>query len=539
MVIQLKMAEPAQAMAMNTQGSNVSLDCLNEDVLHQIIAFLPVRAALEPFSLTCKSIRESCKPVLFSHSLVKSEVLTSEHFVPTSLWPFVRTLTFHGDWAGPACPPPRFTPAILAQTMLEMPMLTRVIINSPHGNGVPWPYLDAILTLPQLRAFETSSTLHYHAKCGTTPDSLSVPAAALTSYRQVLPDYRRAPRHCSGDLEPVSCLVRQPQVRQSLESLVIPFESTPFADLVASEWPRLRVVSLEGERTIVMYPYLRYFGRMPALRELYLHVAHHPNTSRAVFAPRGWMEPFPWPELKTWSISFPDPDDPIYSFIPNSLRHLALRCWPRHYVHFEWPDRSFVWALGWCSPILTASEMLRLITRCGSPHLSELDIEYVEDGAEMALLRQVTLAFPNIKGLIIHRYRRRGADYIPIREIGEALAPLTRLEVLYLHPDLKTAPHPLATFNEHGHEFADSVMESAHTIARVASPTLKAICFLQRHADLNEWLPLRISRAGAVEGPQVCWDFSLRSELDLITQDSGSPPFLNRWQLGNWTSSDR
>ncbi|KAI0329944.1 hypothetical protein GY45DRAFT_1354240 [Cubamyces sp. BRFM 1775] len=504
-----KMCESGQRTS--TQHSNVRLDYLNEDVFLRIYAFLPVKGGLKPLSLSCKSIRESCKPVLFSHSRVKSEKLTSEHFIRPSLRPFVQILTFEGEWGDLAYPLPRFTPAQLAQAMLEMPMLTRVIIKGNHGNGVPWPYLDAILTLPHLRAFETPTTLHHYEKGGATPDTLSSPAAPLTSYQQVLYDYRQAPRHHIGDLEPVSCLVRQAQVQQSLKRLVIPMESTPFADFVTSEWPRLLVLSLRGEKTQVMPPYLRYFGRMPALRELTLYVAHSHLAGRGVFCPAGWTGPFPWPELRTWTVSFPDPDDPIYSYIPSSLRSFALRCWPRHYVQFEWPDRSYIGALGWHSPILTASEMLRLVARCRSPHLRELDIEYVEDSSEVDLLHQIPLAFPNLDRLMIHRYRRRGADYIPIREIGEALALLSRLEVLYLHLDLKIAPHPLALYNDHGDEEFLRFEASL-----VASPTLKVICFLKRYMFLNEWLPLRILRTGSDEAPHGYWDLALRDELDLM-----------------------
>ncbi|KAJ8502090.1 hypothetical protein ONZ51_g186 [Trametes cubensis] len=508
------MYDSYEAVITQHNSASVLLDYLNEDVLRHIYTFLPAKEGLKPLSLTCKPIRESCKPVLFSRSKVKSEELTSKHFIHPSLWPFVQTLTFNGEWGDFTYPIPRFTPAILAQAMLGMPLLSRVFIKSFRGNGVPWPYIDAILTLPQLRFFETPTTLHHHAKRGSTPDTLSSSAAPLTSYQQRLYDYRKPPRYRSGDMEPLSCLVREPQVQQSLESLIIPIESAPFADFVTSAWPRLRVLSLRGGRLNSMPPYLRYFSRMPALRELKLNVAHSPAAGRAAFCPIDWTGPFPWPELRTWTVSFPDPDDPIYSLIPS-----------------------------WGSPILAASEMLRLVARCCSPHLRELDIEYTEDSGEIDLLRRIPLAFPNLNRLMIHRYRQRGADYIPIREIGESLAPLSRLEVLYLHLDLKSTPHPLAPYNDHGSEeflrFEASLLESASIIARATSPPLKAICFLKRYTYLNEWLPFRIVRTDTNEGPHGYWDLALRNELDLISQDDESPPFINRYRLNNWVTEDR
>ncbi|KAH9894065.1 hypothetical protein C8Q73DRAFT_694423 [Cubamyces lactineus] len=82
------------------------------------------------------------------------------------------------------------------------------------------------------------ATLHHHEKRGSTPDGLSSPPAPLTYNQQTTYDYRRSPRYRSGDLEPLSFVVREPQVQQSLESL-ISIESAPFTDFVTSEWPRL------------------------------------------------------------------------------------------------------------------------------------------------------------------------------------------------------------------------------------------------------------------------------------------------------------
>ncbi|KAH9894064.1 hypothetical protein C8Q73DRAFT_826473 [Cubamyces lactineus] len=122
------------------------------------------------------------------------------------------------------------------------------------------------------------------------------------------------------------------------------------------------------------------------------HTLLRPGGRHSALSVGTWRGPFPWPELRTWTVFFPDPDDPIYSSITSSLQRLALRYWPRHHIHFEWPDQSYVRTLGWGSPVLVASEMLRLAARCCSPHLRKLDIEDIKDSGEVDLLRHIPLA---------------------------------------------------------------------------------------------------------------------------------------------------
>ncbi|OSD07124.1 hypothetical protein PYCCODRAFT_799280 [Trametes coccinea BRFM310] len=187
------------------------------------------------------------------------------------------------------------------------------------------------------------------------------------------------------------------------------------------------------------------FEQMPALEELCLSVAPPAGTGHAlVFCSPEWHGSFPWPRLKRLVVSYPDPDDKLYSllFIADTLQCLDLRCWPRHYIHLSPDDRVHMRQLRWRSPILTSFELLRLFGRCHSRHLTELAIEYSEDEDDLELLKNIPISFPNLETLIFYRYRRLRTDNVPIRAIGEALAFHPRLRVVYAHLDLSGTPQP-------------------------------------------------------------------------------------------------
>ncbi|KAI9061776.1 hypothetical protein FKP32DRAFT_1575453 [Trametes sanguinea] len=396
-----------------------SLERLNYDILEHIYEYLRPKRGLCSLSLTCKWVRESCKPVYFRRSITRADKITREQFVPSQLWVHVHTLTFCGRWNYPAPSPSRYHPILLAEVFSQMPNLSHIKIDTTYGSGVSWRALDEILTFPRLRAFEIDDT--FQRSCDGTiiyelHNKSASPSAPLACYRQVLDDYRYPPRDLPDDVVALERVASQEQVQRSLESLVIPSEVAPLATLRNATWPRLKVVALRGTIS-TQQPLIHVFERMPLLEELCLEISRPAVAGRTlILCPPDWSGPFPWPRLKRLVVSYPDPDDPLFAHIPSigTLLHLDLRCWPRHYVHRSLDDRVYMASLDWRSPILNSSELLRLLSRCPTSSLLELAIEYSEGEDDLELLRHIPAFFPKLTRLTIYRYRRPGVDSVPL-----------------------------------------------------------------------------------------------------------------------------
>ncbi|OSD07123.1 hypothetical protein PYCCODRAFT_799268 [Trametes coccinea BRFM310] len=222
------------------------LERLDYDMLEVIYEYLRPAFGLRPLALTCKWLRESCKPVLFRRSLVRADLVTKEHFLPSHLGIYVHSLTFVGGWKYPTPPCPRYRPASLSELFTRTPHLSRVNIKVTRPSGVPWLAIDEILTLPRLRILDIDNTLNYHTR---RPDDLSHQvltslSAPLTTYRQILEDYHSPPRRLPSDADAIACVIGQKQVQQSLEYLTLPSEIAPLAALEAAHWPKVKTVSL-------------------------------------------------------------------------------------------------------------------------------------------------------------------------------------------------------------------------------------------------------------------------------------------------------
>ncbi|KAI9067433.1 hypothetical protein FKP32DRAFT_1553687, partial [Trametes sanguinea] len=416
-----------------------SLLRLDDDVLLQIFEELRPQHGLQPLSLTCKWVRESAKPVLFRSSRQAASGMTWEEFVPRQLWPYIRELLLYGEW-WPCVPPPRFCnpiPFSLNQALSDMPRLAAIYVQGHVVGWVPWEYMVAMLSVSRLRTFHVDGLLHID-----NPSSLpAFIAAPLTRYQQVTGDFRPQRYNVANSLF-LSIILDQPQVQDSLESLEVPSEFAAIDMFADSQWPRLRRISLRGENWEHDRPLVHYFRHTSTLQELILMLAHRSRSQLLRLCPPGWTGPLPWPELETLTLTHPDPDDPLYSLLPDTLRHLALRCWPRHY-HFEFHEtRRVVDRYGWGAPILSSSALLNILRRCRTNQLKALEVEFMGDETDIAVFRLISRTFPNLSSLTILRYRPQQTAVVPVQEIGEALAPLTRLKYLFLYLDFPEAPHP-------------------------------------------------------------------------------------------------
>ncbi|KAI9070111.1 hypothetical protein FKP32DRAFT_1544917, partial [Trametes sanguinea] len=155
-------------------------------------------------------------------------------------------------------------------------------------------------------------------------------------------------------------------------------------------------------------------GRMPALQELKLKLAHRRGTRPLRLCPANWTRPLPWPELKALTVTHPDPNDPAYSLLPDTLRFLALRCWPRHYHSQLRATWTVAHEYGWSSPILSAAAMASILRRCQSCPLDTLEIEFMGDDSDVDLFRLISHAFPNLTSLTVYRCRPPHANGVPL-----------------------------------------------------------------------------------------------------------------------------
>ena len=194
--------------------------------------------------------------------------------------------------------------------------------------------------------------------------------------------------------------------------------------------------------------------------------------------------------------------------------------------------------MGWFSPILTSSEMLRILEQSCLPQLQELDVECIADEDDAALWRYIPSAFPRLHYLRIHRYRDRSRHIVDVpvvrvvlvrraltcylfllqSDIARSLAGLRALRVLFVHLDFKTAPHPWAMYNRTGkEEFAalwESMASAADILARTLAPSVEYVCLLRRELSSNLWTPFRVEcTEDGVGEPRAVYDKTL-TEID-------------------------
>ncbi|KAI0365497.1 hypothetical protein BV20DRAFT_1056366 [Pilatotrama ljubarskyi] len=489
---------------MSHSGRQVKLfQHLNQDVLLEIVEELWRTKNLRPLSLACRWLRDLCKPVLFSQAVVESGFMQStvhEVFPPQSIWAYIRELTFRGPFQfSPGCSihsgfPFDEVASWLQDAFQRMPRLDAILIKGTQYFGVPCLVLNAILRAPHLSSFKLAEPLVREESLGRD-DLLFTITPALRHFWYTNADhYRGQPRRSQVEVQMVLSVLEQ--APESLETLVLSSELIlSFERLAARSWRKLRTLSLTGERPsqIPSRPLISVLACMPSLHTLVLDLAIPAGAGHEPVWPALIDGSLPWPDLRILSVAFPHPDDQIYSHLPSTLSSLRLRCWPRHYIHQSWPELGTIQVLQWRSPILSASELLRIVLRCASPRLDELDIEYKQDSDEMELLQALPAAFPNVTRLALYRYRQPGADDIDVAKFAEVLAAFKHLSVLRVHLDFVDQPHPLSTVHSPVSLFKmrEAFARYGNIIAS-ALASAKVVCFLDREAAFNKWYPFRI-----------------------------------------------
>ncbi|KAM5544062.1 hypothetical protein V8D89_002248, partial [Ganoderma adspersum] len=467
------------------------LNELNSDVLLQIFDYLQQDDALSPLSMTSWGVREAAIPVLFSRcSVLVQEPLNEDHFVPRSLWPYVRTLYLIDDcpdlvamkfsiklkFASDRLLCGSISASFLRDALRAMPRLHSVHLEAyaQELHGIGWDSVAAILSTPQLRSFNLMTFLlsPREAPSETPTDTL----APITTFRYDQPVLRSFLRTYPAQQDTLAFVL--PRLRHSLESLLLPSEITPVAVLSQTQWPRLRELSLRGEfHSSAEYPtpLASLFSGMSGLRILNLAFAlpRDVNRKQLMLWPKGYESrlELPWPDLESLTLSFPDPEDRIFAHLPPSLRRLSLRCTPRHCLRL-WSEDKY---LHYDSPILYSSEMLEILTKISNPLLDSLQLEYLADDADDDLLRCIADRFPNVRSLEIQRFLASRNGSVPSATIAQRLSALRVLHTLRAHLELpysttvQPPPNVADPFWGEKHYFTGSMaaLEALHTTAAV------------------------------------------------------------------------
>ncbi|EJF56092.1 hypothetical protein DICSQDRAFT_72220, partial [Dichomitus squalens LYAD-421 SS1] len=390
---------------------------LDVDILDYIFQILRPARGLRSLSSTCRGLRTLSMPVLFKSCVVDvSRPITISHFLPSSLWPFVsslhivdkcsdiRAMRFQDDLHYTVDPLMCgvLDGAFLKDALREMPRLRSVhvgfIWREDHGLG--WSVIDAILSVSQIREFTIRSYLFCPREAPARRVVPLNPSAHLTTFNYA----RYASRsQLHADVQRAALGVVIGSLRSSLEHLRLPSDLSPISTFRSLSWTRLRELRLDGTYpSNIDAPLLDIISGMPRLRSLALLFAlPRDMEKRPLWPPRCTLH-FPFPELEELVVSYPDPEDYLYSHLPPSLRRLSFRCCPHHCLHVWEP----ACCMRWHSPILPASDLLRILSSIKAPVLQHLQLEYVADHADAALLGSIAASFPRLSSLEIHRFRQ-------------------------------------------------------------------------------------------------------------------------------------
>ena len=305
----------------------------------------------------------------------------------------------------------------------NMPHLSsvRLSVNPDVIHGISWKDFTMFLSLPNLQKFSMSGLLFCPVK---SPSDIYDPQLlpplvsfcyGFSLFRHCI--YRREfepldyERQYSFTTEEDLLSLALEKLHHSLETLVLPSESAPIRSISSWYWPNLRELRFRGERlSKFSTPLVTLFSRMPRLRilviELVLMAAEDDDriSTPIPLWPKGLVTSFPWPDLEHLAISHPHLEDEIYSHLPSSINTLSLCCAP-HKSEQDWSTKRLGRAARYRYPVMDSAAILTLLSRCRTPHLKHLEIEYETGDRESDLLHQLLVSYPRLISLQIHRYR--------------------------------------------------------------------------------------------------------------------------------------
>ncbi|KAI0350385.1 hypothetical protein OH77DRAFT_1075704 [Trametes cingulata] len=363
-----------------------SLEVLNRDCLLQIFALLRPQGGLRPLSLTCRWLRESCMEVLFERTFADVALLQycpPGGFPPPCLWPYLRCMTLlerfgpaHNERTKYLCPTHEDN---VASSLHAMRQLQKVIFQGEQ-QCLPWPIIYAVLSTPTLRSLELHGGLTIDREASHAAGNLQrAPLVSLC----LVPEYLRpSPHHYASEIEGLASLLEH--FPQSLQTLVLFSQSTPFTLLSRCDWPQLRELCIEGDGERVWtcpIPLVSVLSRMPRLRVLQLKLAlRYDQHPKPIWPQDHNIAVLPWPELESLTVSWPCVDDGIFEHLPDTLRHLSLRCWPHLYTAHGYGRTSRRKPIPWLMDAPPCADVLGALGKCpkGSA-LRSLSLEFAAD----------------------------------------------------------------------------------------------------------------------------------------------------------------
>ncbi|EIM84779.1 uncharacterized protein STEHIDRAFT_169678 [Stereum hirsutum FP-91666 SS1] len=353
-----------------------------------------------------------------------------------------------------------------------MPQLTalEVVRFVNLMNGLPSYFVEAMLLAPQLTAIHVSG----HCRWPRT-------------YWQSLEESPVIPSH----------------MKEFTWMLKVPLESMRYQELLTSSWPCLSELSLIGQsppaHSTANVDFAPLFFNIPSLQIFTILVPQCAYLSRITLLLPSATNSYPaLDSLRSLKISFPDPKDIIFDRLPESLHHLSLTDWPRHYLHVD--EGAIVRSLHWTSPILTSSELHDILRRCRCSALESLEVVYKEDNSDGDVLLHMAHVFPALRTLKIFRYRWSSHDLVDIKAIRRSLSHLTELRTLFIHIDMDGASMP-AQWEERkarirGMEYRASLGDLAQALVEGLAPSLEQIYMLERWpmGGTSNWKPWEVIR---------------------------------------------
>lgn len=284
--------------------------------------------------------------------------------------------------------------------------------------GFPSYFLEAMIRAPQLRTIHVENHHHWPMSVGDLPDDIPqfLPHMQTFIWTRFL---WRAVNEGYLYEESAFFLSFLPRMRPTLRILHLTAESLCYRELTSSPWPSLVELSITGQRPLVpINPGMDFSAlltNIPSLQSFSLLMPQSAETSRfCLLRPSNNGPLHVLDSLQSLSISFPSPEDAILDCLPQSMRHLSLTDWPRHYFRVD--ENPCVFRRGWTSPILTSAELLDIIRRCHLPGLESLEVVYEAESSDNDVLLDIALQFPALRTLKIFRYRASSSD--PVDQVS-------------------------------------------------------------------------------------------------------------------------
>lgn len=426
---------------------------LNDDVVLMIVENMSSeenKNALCALSQTSRRFRDLCVPVLRSTARLDSVRCPSRigRQIPEWMRPYLRYEAYHfntiytpvtalreltlrdicGDrtsryreypWSRDPIMCSTYEGDAIAALLPSIPHLRKVVLISSHDPPprvsfvyeISWKVVKAITSARGLQELNLDG--HFFCLNTFAPDPDFTPAP-LTAFRCMIPHRRLVPvtRAFSTETEALTFVLER--LHHSLEHLSLTTETAPLDMIRDTDWHRLRSLHLAGDILPATHslPWVSILRHMPRLRVLSLRAAvpddtDHLTTHQIVWPRDTLLDILPWPELEDLEVTYPDPEDRLYSHLPSTLRSLSLGRFA-FLAHHNWAldEWEQQYSRPQDVPMPRASELLQIARKCNTPNLRTLRLEYLADGddSEDELLSYIPAAFPRLESLRICRY---------------------------------------------------------------------------------------------------------------------------------------